>query len=213
MLAAWFRAGLVAAGLSTAAMVACSSSSTAPAAATPAVACPASLQAALTATCGSASESCAYLYSCGEFSAPATCACDSGRFSCVDVANIPIEDDGSAPTCSILTADKGCPLSESAASMMACSELGLQCAYPSVCKGIAGYDTCQCNPDPTGGGAVPHFECLHVCDLFPDASPPEASLPDAPPDSPADAPPDAPADAPQADAHPEASAPADAPTD
>ena len=214
MLAAFVRAGLVAGGLSTAAMAACSGASPAPAAPPPNVACPANLGEALTASCGSASETCSFLYPCGPFEATATCACDGRRFACTDVANVSIQEDGGGPSCIALTTARTCPLSQSAANQTACSELGQQCAYPSVCKGTPAFDTCECIPDQTGSGAVPHFECYHACVLFPasDASLPNDATPEASIDAPGDAPPNAPSDAAPADAHPEAT-PTDAPAD
>ncbi len=209
MLAAWIRAGLVAGGLSTAAMTACSGASTAPAAPPPNVACPASLAEALTASCASASETCPFLYPCGPFGATATCTCDGNRFACTDVSNVAIQEDGGSPACIALTAARTCPLSQSAANQTACSELGQQCAYPSVCPGIPAFDICQCIPDQTGSGAVPHFECVHSCSLFPGS---DASLPaDATPEASSDAPTEA-SPTPPSDAAPDGPTP-DAPTD
>jgi hypothetical protein len=207
------RASFIAGGLLAAAMIACSPSSPAPATAPVDVACPASLEAALTASCGSASETCSFLYPCGPFGATATCACDGRRFTCTDVTNAVIEDDGAAPTCVALTAAKACPLSEIGANLAACTELGQVCAYPSICKGTPAYDTCQCIPDQTGSGAVPHFDCVHSCDIFPggDASAPgNGATPDASSDAPADGPT---TDAPPSDAVPPDAHPPDAPTD
>lgn len=207
---AWMRASLVASGLSAAAAIACSSSSSTPAGPPPGPTCPPSLSAALTASCSSASETCPYLYTCDGFGAPATCACDGHSFLCTDSANVPFTDDGAAPTCTPLDASKGCPLSEFAANLAACTDLGLQCTYPSACKGTPAFDTCQCIPDPTGGGAVPHYECIPGCTVFPrpDAAPADAAI-----DASADAPTDsaltdsAPTD--HADATPPPDAPAD----
>ncbi len=196
----WIRASLVAGSLAVAPASACSSSSNAPAAAGASATCPASLAAALSTSCVSASQTCTFLYPCNSFTATATCACDGSHFSCTDVANVLIEDEDSAPTCTALANSESCPAFENAANLAGCTELGLVCAYRSPCQGNTDYDTCQCIPDPTGSGATPHFECLAACILFPDASLPSES---APPDAPGDASPavrDAPADTTATDA-------------
>jgi hypothetical protein len=189
----WIRASLVVGVLAIAPASACSSSSSAPATADAGVTCPASLAAALNASCGSAPQTCTFLYACNSFSATATCTCQGGRFACNDVADAAIQDEDSAPTCPASANSESCPAFESSANQSGCTELGLVCAYPSACPGNPDYDTCQCIPDPTGSGATPHFDCQASCTLFPDASLPEEA---GPSDAPSDAPPDAVRDAP-----------------
>jgi hypothetical protein len=133
-----------------------------------------------TASCSVEGQVCPFLVPCATFAANASCVCSGGHFVCAG-----FDDAGIA--CPALSTTEKCPLNETAASGLFCSDLGLICTYPSACSSIPDYDSCQCIGGPTAD-AGPHFECMQACDLtgdatapiFADGGTPDANAADAP---------------------------------
>jgi hypothetical protein len=117
--------------------------------------CPTSFAAVASATCSVEGQSCTFLVPCTTFPANAICVCAGGSFTCSGLG-----DTGTA--CPTLTTTEKCPVSETAANGLFCSDLGLICTYASACTGIPEYDSCQC----VGGRTATeqsHFECTMPC--------------------------------------------------
>jgi hypothetical protein len=148
--------------------VACSSnssnSSSSSGVSTGAPPCPASFADVASASCSVEGQVCPFLVPCVTFAANASCVCSGGHFVCAGFG-----DAGTA--CPVLSTTQACPINETAADGLFCSDLGLICTYPSACSGIPAYDSCQC----VGGRTTdegPHFECIQPCILTGDATPP-----------------------------------------
>jgi hypothetical protein len=183
-----FWPGVLSAATLTAAAACSSSSSTATAPA--ATVCPSTYAAASGAACNVASESCPYIMPCGAFEALVTCVCTGGTLVCGATASA----DGSVgPICPPATPAPACPITETLASVAACSDVEQQCAYPAAPGSIPAYDVCACTAGRTATEGL-HFECTQSMGL-PDASGPatdaganggDANIPDAAVDAPFD---------------------------
>jgi hypothetical protein len=141
--------------------------------------CPASLDLALSASCGTEGASCSYLVPCVPIAGSASCVCAGGHYTCTTPPDGGAIDDGSAP-CPTLATTELCPASEIKAQGLFCTESGLICDYPSACPSTPGFDTCQCTPARDDAEAL-HFECSPSCEELLDGSTgslPEAGLPD-----------------------------------
>jgi hypothetical protein len=160
------------------ALIACgatSSSSSSSASSTAQPPCPASYADVASASCSVEGQVCPFLAPCEIFAANASCVCSGGHFACSGFGDAGV-------ACPVLSTTEACPVTETAASGLFCSELGLICTYPSACTSIPAYDTCQCvgGRNATEGN---HFQCIASCMPTGDASAPapvpEASTADA----------------------------------
>jgi hypothetical protein len=136
--------------------------------------CPASFIDVATASCSLEGQACTYLAPCATFASDATCVCTGGAFVCSGFGDAGV-------TCPVLTTTESCPLSETSANGLFCSDLGLICTYQSACPGIPAFDSCQC-VGPINADDESHFECNMPCILVDDAAVPpaaDASMPDA----------------------------------
>lgn len=136
--------------------------------------CPASFIDVATASCSLEGQACTYLAPCATFAANATCVCTGGAFVCNGFGD-------AAVTCPVLTTTESCPLSETSANGLFCSDPGLMCTYKSACPDIPAFDTCECVP-PINADDELHFECSMPCIPVGDATVPpavDAGLPDA----------------------------------
>jgi hypothetical protein len=152
--------------------------------------CPASFIDVATASCSLEGQACTYLAPCATFAADATCVCTGGAFVCSGFGDAGV-------TCPVLTTTQSCPLSETSANGLFCSDLGLICTYQSACPGIPAFDSCQC-VGPINADDESHFECNMPCIPVGDATvpPADASMPDAAGPDVAEPPVDAPAPSP-----------------
>jgi hypothetical protein len=137
-------------------------------------ACPASFTAVASASCSLEGQACTYLAPCATFAANATCVCTGGAFVCTGFGD-------AGASCPVLTMTQSCPLTETSASGLFCSDLGLICTYKSACPGIPAFDSCQC-VGPRTVDEQSHFECNMPCIPLGDASalpPADATVSDA----------------------------------
>ena len=136
--------------------------------------CPTSFAEVASANCSVEGQSCTFLVPCATIPAYAICVCSGGSFACSGFG-----DAGTA--CPVLTTTEKCPVTETGANGLFCSDLGLICTYASACTGIPEYDSCQC----VGGRTATeqsHFECTMPCVPTGDGAAPnleDASPPDA----------------------------------
>jgi hypothetical protein len=125
--------------------------------------CPATLEATAGQPCSVEGLACSPLYACGAVQATATCACEGGFFGCTDVTGRALAA-GDVPACPAFDGGGTCPISERAAAIAACSEVGLLCAYPSACPTVRYLDQCECRPITTPSGATAlRFDCGTPC--------------------------------------------------
>ena len=141
------------------------SSSTAPAPLADAEAiCPASVADAVGAACAVEGLVCSPEYACGILPATASCTCVGGAFACTDVTGKPLAP-GGEPACPATATSETCPATEVLANRHACTESGLECAYPSTCASSTDYDQCECFTGALlDGGTGLRFECPSPCD-------------------------------------------------
>ena len=116
------------------------------------------------APCAASGLVCSPQYACGILPAIATCTCTGGAFACVDVTGKALAVGGS-PACPAPSATEVCPATEVLANQHACTEFGLECAYPSTCSNGTQYDQCECFTGtlPDGGMGL-LFQCPSPCD-------------------------------------------------
>ncbi len=137
----------------------CGGSNTGPASTTngPPAECPATPEATIGAACGQAGLTCGPEYSCGAITVTLLCVCTDGTFQCTDGTGA-VVDGGDQITCPAQPTTGVCPASEKGAPLVACTEQGLSCSYPSSCPSML--DTCQCAAGTTAdGGFGLRFEC------------------------------------------------------
>lgn len=133
--------------------------------------CPPSLDKTIGAACSMNGLVCGPSIACGLTELTISCVCTGGVFRCLDAQGNPLAS-AAAVTCpdgSEVVDAGACPRSEKAASLAACSETGLLCAYPSACPGSL--DQCQCFPGTmASGGFGLRFECRPASCPNPDAA-------------------------------------------